>query len=43
MPPEAFDTVDVVAAFGKFIFTMIYTKVLAVADINQAVITAPAV
>jgi hypothetical protein len=43
MPPEAFDTVDVVAACGKFIFTMIYTKVLAVTNVDETIIATPAV
>ena len=43
MPPDAFNTVDVVAAFGKFIFAMINTKVLAVTNIDQTVIATPAV
>ncbi len=28
MPPEAFDIIDVVSAFGKFVFTVVDTKVL---------------
>ena len=43
MPPEAFDPVDVVTAFGKFIFAVIDTKVLAITNINQTVIATPTV
>ncbi len=43
MSPEALNTIDVVAAFGKFVVAVIDPKVLAITDINQAVITAPAV
>jgi len=43
MPPEAFNAVDVVAAFGKFVLTVIDTKVFAIANINQTIITTPTV
>jgi hypothetical protein len=42
-PPEPLDAVDVVAAFGKLIFAMINSTMLAVADINQAVVTKPVI
>ena len=43
MSPKTFNTVDVVTAFGKFIFTMINTKMLSVPNINQTIISTPAV
>ena len=41
--PEAFDPVDVVRATNKLIFAMMNSEVLRVSDINQAIVTAPAV
>ena len=32
--PESFNSVDVVAAMGKFVFTVINTKMLTIAHIN---------
>ena len=43
MSPEAFNPVDVVAAFCKFVLAMIDSKVLAVPHVNQAVIATPTV
>jgi hypothetical protein len=34
MPPKAFNTVDVVTTLGKFILTVIDTKVLAITNIG---------
>lgn len=41
--PEAFNPVDMGSTSGKFIAPMIDPKVLAVADIDQAIVPAPAV
>lgn len=41
--PEGFDSVDVVAATGKLVFTVTYPEVLGVSDIDQAVISDPPV
>ena len=42
-PPEAFDSVDVIRAFGKFILAMINREMLTVTNINQTIIATPAV
>ena len=41
--PEAFNTVDVIAAFGKFVLAMINPKMLAVTHIDQTIIATPTV
>ena len=41
--PEAFNAIDVGSTSDKFILPMINTQVLAIADIDQAVITAPTI
>ena len=41
--PEGFDTVDVATTAGKFILAMRNTIVLLEPDIDQAVVTAPAI
>ncbi len=41
--PKAFYSVDMNIADGKHIFGMIDSKVLAVTDINQSIITTPAI
>ena len=41
--PEAFDAIDMGSAPDKFILPMIDSQVLAITDIDQAVVTAPAI
>ena len=41
--PKSFDAVDVAAATGKFILAMRNTIVLLKSEIDQAVVTAPAI
>ena len=41
--PEGLDSVDVVAAVSEFIFTVTNSEMLRVSDIDQAVVTNPAV
>ena len=41
--PETFDPINVSATFGKFVPAVIDTQVLAVANVDQTVITTPAV
>lgn len=41
--PEALDAVDVVRAHGELVGAMVDTKMPGIAEIDQAVITAPAV
>jgi hypothetical protein len=43
MTPKTFYPVDVVTALGKFILTVINTKMLAIADIDEAVVATPSV
>ena len=43
MSPEAFNTVDVIAAFGKFVLAMINPKMLAITHIDQTIIATPTV
>jgi hypothetical protein len=43
VPPESFNAVNVSMPFGKFVLTVIDAQMLAVTDVNQAVVTAPAV
>jgi len=43
MPPEAFDAVDVSVPFGKFVLAVIDAQMLAVTDIDQAIVTTPAI
>jgi len=41
--PEAFNPIDVSTTFGKFVLAVIDAQMLAITDIDQAVIAAPAV
>lgn len=41
--PEAFVSVDVGFAPGEFVTAMINTEMLAIADINKAIVTTPAI
>ena len=41
--PKAFDSVDVIRSDGKFVVPVMDAKVSCVAEINQAVVTAPAI
>ena len=43
IPPETFNSIDVITAFGKFILAMINPELLTVTNIDQAIIAAPAV
>ena len=43
MSPKTFNSVDVVAALGKFVLTVVNTKVLAVTNIDEAVVATPSV
>jgi hypothetical protein len=43
IPPEAFNSVDVITTFGKFVLAMINPKMLAVTHIDQTIIATPAV
>jgi len=40
IPPEAFNSVDVITTFGKFVLAMINPKMLAVTHIDQTMIAA---
>ena len=42
IPPEAFNSVDVITTFGKFVLAMINPKMLAVTHIDQTIIATPA-
>ena len=41
--PEAFDSVDMSFTPGKFVTAMINPKVFAIADIDKAIVTTPAI
>ena len=41
--PEAFNTINVCLLIGKFVMTMLHTKMFLIAKVNKAVITAPSI
>ena len=41
--PKGLDAVDMVVALGKFVLTVLNTKMLGITDINQAVVASPAI
>ena len=43
IPPETFNSVDAITAFGKFILVMINPKMLTVTNIDKTIIAAPTV